>query len=196
MGRLAAAAALALLLVGGGCGSDDSDDSAGSISPRPVEATDPLPKLQRGYAEYVSPVAGFALGRPPGWEASEEGTATLMLAPDRLVALTISADRTSQALGTDLERFAVDTFTELPGYEGRPEPSDPKRFRHPYDGFEVTGEGVATDSGVRQRIRVVALARKGVVVLTAVIAENSDEGARAEVAQAVEAVRTLRSRPL
>jgi hypothetical protein len=43
---------------------------------------------------------------------------------------------------------------------------------------------------------MIVLRRKGAVVMTAVIAENSEVKAPAEVDQAIEALRTLRTRPV
>ena len=60
----------------------------------------------------------------------------------------------------------------------------------------MRGEGVSASTGVPQRLRVVVLEREGATVVTAVIAENAKEKAPAEVKQALEALRTLRTRPV
>ena len=189
--RLVLLAVVAGLLPG--CGSDDA-------APEPVERkdekADKLPKLERGWEEYVNADAGIAFGRPPGWAAKDPGAVTTMTAPDELVSLTVTVDRTNDALGGEPAAFAAQTAELLPGYRKALEPGKAKRFDHPYDGAIAEAEGVAKKSGVRQRVRVIVLERKGVAVVTAVIAENAQEAAaKAEAEQAQDAIGTLRTRP-
>ena len=189
--------ALSAVVVGvlaAGCGSEDGP------APEPVErkeeAADKLPKLDRGWEEYANPNAGIAFGRPPGWAANDDGAVTKLDAPDQLVSATITVDRSNDALGGDPKTFATQTTELLPGYEKPLEPSKPKPFGHEYDGAVAEAEGVAKKSGVRQRVQVIVLERKGVAVVTAVIAENAQEKtARSEVKQAEESIKSLRTRP-
>jgi hypothetical protein len=181
-------------LVAMGCGSDDAP------RPKPVErkeeTADKLPKLDRGWEEYVNRTAGIAFGRPPGWSANDRGAVTSLTAPDQLVSATITIDRTNDALSGDPKASATRTAELLPGYEKPLKPSKPKPFGQEYDGAIVEAEGVAKKSGVRQRVRVIVLERKGVAVVTAVIAANAqEENAKPEAKQAEEAVKTLRTRP-
>jgi hypothetical protein len=176
-----------------GCGSDDEQQPDMVRQPETVEE---LPKLPRGFEPYVSRVNGLTLGRPPGWKATEEGVATLLTAADQLVVMSLSVDRTDEALAGDPETLAGQTFSALEGYEGELDPSEPRPFKHRYEAFEVSGEGVSAATGVRQRLRVVVLEREGAAVVTAVIAENAKEKAPLEVEQALEALRTVRTRPV
>jgi hypothetical protein len=176
-----------------GCGSKDEP------APEPVEhkeeTADKLPKLDRGWEEFVNAGAGVALGRPPGWSAKEQGAVTELVAPDELVASRISIDRTDDALGLDPKAAATQTAELLPGYEKPLDPGKAKPFKHEYEGAMVEAKGVAKKSGVPQRVSVIVLERKGVAVVTAVIAENADRNSGAESKQGLEAIRTLRTRP-
>ncbi len=184
---------LAVAVVTGGCGSDDAPTP---VPPdRAEESADALPKLRRGFEEFVNRDAGVAFGRPPGWDATAMTAVTTLEAPDRLVAATITIDRTDDALGGDPKAFAVETAKLLPGYEKPLRPGRPKPFGEEYVGAIVDANGVAEKSGVRQRVRVVVLVRKGVAVVTAVIAANATKDSKAEEKQALEAIRTLRTRP-
>jgi hypothetical protein len=178
-----------------GCGDDDDAPEPPPVERR-TETPEKLPKLPRGFERHVNRANGLALGRPPGWKATNRGATTLLRAPDRLVVMSLSADRTDEALAADPRELATRTFQALEGYKGTLDPSRPRPFKHRYEAFAVKGKGVAASTGVRQRLRLIVLRRKGAVVMTAVIAENSEVKAPAEVDQAIEALRTLRTRPV
>ncbi len=186
-------AALAGLLVSG-CGSKDEPE------PEPVErkeeTADKLPKLERGWEEFVNAGAGVAFGRPPGWSAKEKGSVTTLAAPDQLVTAAITVDRTDEAFADDPPDFATQTMTLIPGFEKQLKPGRAKLFDHPYDGAIVEAKGVSKETGVPQRVTVVVLEREGVAVVTAAIYENAERNAAvAESKQAQEVIRTLRTRP-
>jgi len=192
--RQSAFATLTLALVVSACGSDEPEQPP--EVQRELETVDKLPKLPRGFEPYSSRINGLALGRPPGWEATKKGVATLLIAPDELVVMSVSADRSDEALAANQPTLAAETFAALEGYKGTLDPSDPRRFKHRYDAFQVEGQGVSAKTKVRQNLRVVVLEREGSTVVTAVIAENAKEKAPAEVRQALDALRTLRTRPV
>ena len=85
----------------------------------------------------------------------------------------------------------------MPGYKKPLEAGKAKSFDHPYDGAIVEAKGVSKKTGVPQRVSVIVLERKGVAVVTAVIAENAERnGAGAEAKQAAAGrSSTLRTRP-
>ncbi len=194
MKRVAVALALAALSIAPlGCGSDAAP------GPAPVElkteTSDKLPKLDRGYEAFTNREAGITFGRPPGWKAEADGAVTELTAPDKLIAASISIDRTNEALASSPKAFATETAELLSGYREPLEPSRAKKFQHPYEGAVVEAKGTAEKSGVRQVVRVIVLERKGVGVVTAVIAENADKEVTAEAEQALEAIGTLRTQP-
>lgn len=193
------------------CGSADPAPT----TTREVETAEALPELPRGWNPYINRAAGFTLGRPPGWAASEDGSATLFRSPDELVAMTISADRTDEALALPLARYATRTALALPGLKDV-DLREPETFKGHYEGVSVKGNGRLIKSKLLERLQVIVLRRNGIVTITAVIAANAGEAqlnsnveagpdcgtypilcrVRAEVDQAIEAVRTLRSRPV
>jgi len=176
-----------------GCGSDDEATTTEVV--RKDETAGKLPRLERGYEEFVNRAAGVAFGRPPGWSAKDQGSVTELNAPDELVAAKISIDRTDDALSLDPKAFATQTAKLLPGYKKPLDPGKAKPFGHAYEGAIVEAEGVAKKSGVHQHVQVVVLERKGVAVVTGVVAANAKEDAGAEEKQALESLRTLRTRP-
>ena len=179
-----------------GCGEKDepAPKSVGAEE-RKEETIDKLPDLPRGYEEFVNPDAGIAFGRPPGWKAKSKGSATTLTAPDELVLVSISADRTDDALALDPEGFAEQTAAALEGFKRPLAVAKPKKFEHPYEGAIVEGKGVAKRTGVAQAVQVIVLERKGAAVVTAVVFENRERNAAAESKQALEAIGTLRTRP-
>lgn len=157
---------------------------------------DELPDLPSGWELHVNRAAGFALGRPPGWAVRDSGIATRLVAPDQLVVVTITADRTDEALELDPSDFARQTIAALGGYEETLEPSKSRRFEHRYQAAEARGEGVAAGSGVRQEVRAFVIRRADLAVVTAVLAANAERAPKAEIADALRAVRTIRTRPV
>ena len=176
------------------CGSDDPEPAPGGE--RAVETAHELPKLPRGWTPYANAAAGFALGRPPGWAVRGEGIVTRMTAPDELVIVTISADRTGEALELDPGAYATQTLAALEGYKRPLEPSNPRPFPHRYEAVEARSSGVAAGTGVHQDVRTVVIRRDGLAVVTAVLAANAERAPAAEVTAALKALRTLRTRPV
>lgn len=176
------------------CGADEPEP--GESEPRPAETAEELPRLPRGWEPHANPAAGFALGRPPGWSAREDGAITVLTAPDELVVVSISADRTSEALELEPGEFARATLGALAGYEPSLDAARTERFGHRYAAAEARANGVAAKSGVRQEVRVIAMRRDRLAVITAVLAANAERRTAAEQAQALQALRTLRTRPV
>ena len=110
--RLLALFGVLALVVVPGCGGEEEPQPA----EEPRETVDPLPKLRQGWKPYVNHRIGFAMGVAPGWSARETGTSTLLRSPDRLVAVSVSADRTDAALAVPLDEFAADAAAALDGY--------------------------------------------------------------------------------
>jgi hypothetical protein len=179
-----AGACFAVAACGGG------DDSAPAERPR--ERADKLPKLAEGWKPYVDRRVGLAIGRPPGWLARTRGRSVLLRSPDRLVAISLSADRTVEAVEFPLSDFVVDAAEALPGYRrlkvGRARP-----FAAKYPARSVRATGI--EDGVRQRMLFVALRRKDVVTYPVLVARNDERSSGYYYDEGLRIVRTLRGRP-
>ncbi len=196
---LAALVASCLLAVTvSACGSGDettsTTTSSKTVELRPEESADPLPKLDRGWEVVHSRSGGFVVGRPPGWQPQRSGSTLTLLAPDRLVAVTISADRTASGLAIPSKKYVTRAASSLKGYKGELKPSKARAFKQRYAGSQVV-ERARSKSGVPQEIRVIVLRRDRLVTFTAVIARNSKRPDAQENKQALEIVGTVRSRP-
>jgi hypothetical protein len=189
--------ALAALLVAlAGC-DDDSDEATTTTTtaPRPTETFQKVPDLPPGWKVHANRPGGFALGVPPGWKPNDRQASTRVRSFDRLVAVSITPDRTAEGIEIPLEDFATRTLTALPGFEGELDPGPSRRFKHPYRGVEVRAAGRA-ESGVREQVRVVVLRRDEIVTFTAVVAVNLKPAARPSERLAERMLRTVRSRPI
>jgi hypothetical protein len=182
-----------LFVAAAGCGGSEGESSAVD-QPTEAETAQTLPELPRGWSEYRNAAGGFALGLAPGWRSREIGTRSLIRSPERLVALTISADRTDNALALEPGASAIRTLEALPGFEGGVDPGDPRPLRHRYQAVQV--EATGTSKGIRQRLRLVLLRRDDVAVITALVAENADQDAGAQAETALAMLRTLRTQPV
>jgi hypothetical protein len=187
------------LLVGGalvaaaGCGGDDGSE-AEAPEPR-AETVDPLPKLPDDWKRYVNHREGFAIGRPPGWKAERRPKVTLLRSPDRLVAVSISADRSPQAVEISLRDYAPQVVEALRGFENL-KPGEPRFFEHRYQGVRVSATARARDSDIRQRLIFIGLRRDRLVTYGVLIARNAEHDSGFYGSQAIRMVRTLRGRPV
>lgn len=186
-----------------GCGEREEPEPG---PPRVAETAEAVPELPRGWTVANSRSQGLRLGAPPGWRRGERclprgvGTrsATVLCSPDRLVTLSISADRSDESLELAPDQFALRTLAALGerGYRSELKSSEPRRFRARYEGARVDATGVAARTGVRQDLSLVVLRREGVATFTAVIAANAERATGPAVRLAERALRTLRSRPV
>ena len=182
-----------------GCDGGDSDSPSPEPEPAPpprVETRHKVGDLPGGWKVQVNQAGGFALGVPPGWKAADRGISTSVRSFDRLVAVSITPDRTAAALEIPLKDFATRALAALPGFERELEPGPDRRFRGRYRGIEVRGTGTAAESGVRQRVRLVVLRRDAIVTFTIVVASSTRPSARASENLAERMLRTLRSQPI
>lgn len=185
-------AALVLLLAvvcGGGCAGGDPEPRQA-----PPETVDELPKLPAGWHEYVNHRAGFAIGRPPGWSARRRGASTLLRSPDRLVAISISADRTTAAIEFPLGDYALEATEALAGFKEL-EVGKVRPFKAHYEAETVEAAGTAK-GGVRQRLQLIAMRRDAVATYAVLIARNAEEQSGFYGREALKMVRTLRGRPI
>jgi hypothetical protein len=177
---------LALLLAG--CDVAERDEPA----PAPRETADPLPKLPKRWSRHVNRRLGFAIGVPPRWSAGDRRRSSLFRSPDRLVAVSVSADRTEGGLSLPIEEFARRVTKALPDLK-RLRAERPRPFRARYDAAAVTATA-RLHGGLRQRLLVVVQRREPFVTFTAVVAANAKQGARAHRDEVVRMLRSLRGR--
>lgn len=190
---------LTALLALAGCGGSDNDSTAAPTTstpspPPPRETSEQLPKLPRRWSEQVDRRGGFAFGLPPGWTASDRGAGSLIRSYDRLVAISVVADRTEAARETELPDYVTDTADALPGFRGELDVKGMFPFADHYQTTQVKATGIA-EGGVEQKVLVIALRRGRIVTVTAVIAANAKHAAADSVHLAKRVVHTLRTRP-
>jgi hypothetical protein len=199
--RAALAAAVGLVVAGVGCGEREEPEPTTTT---PVERAEKVPKLPERWKVLKVPDQGFALGQPPGWHKGRQclarktspGMTTVLCSPDRLLTLSISADRTEDALEITPEEFAARLIARLSeNYQKPLDPSKPKPFKAHYDGAKVTATGKAA-KGVREDVKVIVLRRDDVAVFTAVIASHASKATGRHTKYAERALKSLRSRPV
>ena len=158
-------AALLAGLSGSGCGEED--EFAGSPNPA-RERSDPPAKAPAGWRTFTNRRAGFTVSVPPGWPARARGSATLIRSSDRLVAVTVAADRSEAARLTPPRRYALRTFRALPDFRNL-KPDSLRKVRHsPYASARVDGAGTLAERRQRQHITVAAFQRPHRVTYTVV----------------------------
>jgi hypothetical protein len=158
-------AALIAGLAGSGCGEED--EFAGSPNPA-KERSDPPAKPPSGWRTFANRRAGFTLSVPPGWPARARGSATLIRSTDRLVAVTVAADRSEAARTAPPRRYARRTFRALPGFRKLKINAVRKVKRSPYSSARVDGAGTLPERRQRQHITVAAFQRRRRVTYTVV----------------------------
>ena len=129
-----------------GCDVGEKDEPL----PPAVETADPLPKLPQRWSRHANPELGFVIGVPPGWSADDRRRSSLFRSPDRLVAVSVSADRTEGGLSLPIEEFAERVTKALPDLK-RLRAERPRPFRARYDAAAVTATA-RSRGGVPQRL--------------------------------------------
>jgi hypothetical protein len=180
-------AALAIAQIAG-CGSGVKTTTS------PMETVDPPASLQRGWSTYVGRVGGFTVGVPPGWTIEQQGTSTVLRSPDKLAAISITADRTDAALSVPLESFATSAAKGLSGFEQLTVGAVTPYADH-YDGVAVAANGRLKATGVLQRLKLVVLRRDNLAAFPVLATENARKRSPFE-SQVDAVVRSLRGRPV
>jgi hypothetical protein len=177
-----------------GCGGSGSDSGSSTTTTHPAETTDPPAKPPKGWQKYISPVAGFAVSVPPAWTLEPSGASTLLRSPDKVVAISISADRTGEALDAPLESYAADTLKNLSGFKGL-KPTGVRPYKAQYPAAIATADGKLASSGVAQRLTLVVLRREGIAAYPLLATRNA--GVSSPFVKQVDAViHSLRGRPV
>jgi hypothetical protein len=182
------ALAIALAAIVAACGEKEEPP------PPPVESADPLPKLPREWKRHVNGRAGFVIGVPRQWSARDRRSSSLLRSPDRLVAVSVSADRGEGALVLPVERFAARVADALSGFK-RLRADRPRPFRARYEAAAVRATGRTKEGDVPQRLLVVVERREGIATYTVLVAENANAGTKRHRAEIRRMLRSLRGRP-
>jgi ketosteroid isomerase-like protein len=194
--RLAGVLLLALAIAGCGGSDDETPSSTTTTAPKPPpkETRDALPGKPEDWQPYVNERGGYALRLPRGWKAEADGPQTLIRSYDRLVAISIAADRSDAARQTEISDYATNTADDLRGFEDGFDATGTRPFEHDYEGIEVFGTGTSRD-GVDQEASVIVLRRGDVATVSVVLAANAKPAARKSERIARRAIVTLRTRP-
>lgn len=172
------AAAVVAGLAGIGCGDDD--EFTGAPDPA-TERNDPPAKPPPGWRTFSNRRAGFTISVPPGWPARARGSATLIRSDDRLVAVSVAADRSEPARTTGARQYARRTFRALPNFKKLKLKRTRRVERSPYMSARVDGAGTLSNRKQRQRITVAAFRRPRRVTYTVVAFSAPAGTARAEI---------------
>jgi len=149
---------LAAVATLGAMGCDGEDEFSGSPDPA-TEQSDRPAKPPRGWHTVANRRAGFTLSVPPGWATRTRKSATLIRSNDRLVAVTVAADRSEDGRTTRPRQYARRTFRALPGFR-KMRAAPARRVRgSPYRSARVDGAGTLAKTRQRQRITVAAYHR-------------------------------------
>ncbi len=187
----AATLLLALAALLPGC--DLSSEDKAAPRPRPAEKVDKPAELPAGWRTEINRSAGFTVGVPPGWRLRPSGTSTVLTSPDRQVAISVSADRTDEALTVPLDRFAAGTAKSLSGFS-KLKVGKPGDYKAHYPASRVSATGKLKKSGVRQRLGLVILRRPNLAAFPVLAATNV--GGSPFTRQIDQIVRSLRGRPV
>ena len=165
------AALAALAVVPAACADDDGDGDRTSTGKETIERP---PRPPPGWRTVRNPVAGFTIAAPKRWPADVTRRATFIRSDDRLVSITIAADRSAAGRRLTPARYARRTLESLPGFKGAIRRRVRRVRRSPYPSAVVDGSGTVTTTTTRpQRISVAAFRRPHSATNTAVVFCNA-----------------------
>jgi hypothetical protein len=189
-------AALATLAVAPTACRDD--DGGGGGTTTGAEAIERPARPPPGWHTLRNEVAGFTLAAPRAWPAETTRRRTLLRSEDRLVSITVAADRSAAGRRLAPARYARRTIESLPGFEG----TVGRRARpvrgSPYRSAVVDGSGTVSTTIRRQRISVAAFHQPGVATHAAVVFRNAVVRPRLNdrtIARILTSFRAARPRP-
>lgn len=117
VGSLAVVAISLLAILSG------SDDTSDPPVPPPPETADSLPKLPPGWTSSENDAIGVDLGVPPRWSSKPAASKTTLRSPGSAVVLSVTADRSADAINADLDAYALEIASGLD--RGEAEGADP-----------------------------------------------------------------------
>ena len=136
--------------------------------------------------------AGFSVAVPPRWTMRRQKNGTLVRSADRLLVLSLQADRSEAGRDTPAAAYALRTLESLPGFRELEGATGPPLRGSPYESGLAVGIGTREATQQPQRVTVAALRRPGLVTYAAVAFSD----ARARHGRALRRLlATLRGRP-
>lgn len=194
MGRIHSLIPIAIaciLLAGAGCGGDDAEPVE-----RTPETLDRPAQLPPAWGKAINRSAGFSIGVPPGWTARHRGTRTVLRSADGLVAASVAADRTGEALALPLQQYAAQAAKALgeEHFEGL-RVGEPERREGRYPGAVVEASGTQRETDVKQQIEVIVLRRPEVSVFPILIARSGTQDPKLYWRELARIVSSLRGHP-
>lgn len=166
--RIAAAAA-ALALVQAGCTEDEGPDRSTAA----VERSDPAAAPPPGWRTVKNASAGFTIAVPGTWTATGTSRRTIIRSDDRLVAVSISADRTAPGRELPAERYARRTIRTVPNFAGTVGKKVSRVRGSRYESAVLSATGTVNPSNLSQRISVAIFHRPGRVTYGALVFRNA-----------------------
>ena len=146
LGARSLLAALLVALALAGC--DDSDEPTEPEPPPPPppkETIDQLGELPDDFERWVNRAGGFAFGAPRGWKVDDRDKGSLVRSFDRLVALSIVADRSAAALEVPVDEYATRAAEALAGFRDGLRVKGKGRYEHRYGGADGKARGGGAD---------------------------------------------------
>ena len=136
--------------------------------------------------------AGFTIAAPRGWTARTRARATVIRSDDRLVVMTVGADRSRDGKEARPAPYARLALQSLPDFEGRVSPEARRVRGSPYNSGRVEGVGTLRTSRRPQRITVAAFTLRGRATYAAVVFRNPGTTPRFDERIVDRMLRTLR----
>jgi hypothetical protein len=155
----------AVVLTAAGCAAEEK--FAGSPDPA-TERTDRPADPPPGWRTFANRRAGYTLSVPDDWAIRTRRSATLIRSADRLLAVTVAADRSRAGRRTRPRPYARQAFRALPGFRRLAARRIRTVARSRYPSARVDGAGTLARRRQRQRITVAAFRRPGRVTFTVV----------------------------
>jgi hypothetical protein len=160
----------AALLVVPGCGGGDSKKSSGLPDPKD-EPTDAAAKPPAGWHTVKNKVAGFTVSAPDSWADAPTKAATAIRSDDKLVVVSIAADRSKKGADTSARTYAAETLkaTTTAKTDGKIHTVKGS----PYDNAYIVATGKIPGQKVPQKVTTVIYHRKGHVTYGMLIFANA-----------------------
>ena len=179
---------LAALLLAAGCGGGDDTKTE-------KEHADAPARPPSGWKTVRNRAAGFTLSVPKSWTARVKSAATVIRSKDKLLVITVAADRGDEAQELSAGDYAKRTLEALPDFEGSVLPGAHRVRGSPYRSARVDGAGSLKTSKRVQRITVVAYKRPDQVTYALVAFSNRKVPASFFEARLRRTLRSFRAQP-